>query len=355
MQDNKNQTNSNIADPAMSFIGTAAGLLIGALLYLLTSHLLLVLFCPLLGFFGYDFPEYRKAVRKVKEKRAQEEEKLRQELEAQQAKEQRKVIRQIKAVQKKNREDKASLYENIYTVAGYILATQPNIKDYEGNAEDVIRYFKATDQERLIAVEAFNRALDKNFDVEKYVSTYMTNIGKNRDYINYVLTYAFIIATLNDDINYEAKDRLVEIGKSLGSSVAALKRLFKSKGAEARFAREFDSEQKQTSDSTTVSEYTENQSSSQTGSQKNSDSNSRKQSSSARSDKVSEALDILGLDLNATFDDVKKAHKRLMLKYHPDRLASQGLPEDMIAIYTEKAKAVQVAFDLLKKMYGDYI
>ncbi|MGN1280950.1 MAG: DnaJ domain-containing protein [Succinivibrio sp.] len=329
-------------------------------MYLLTGHILLVLFGPLLGFFGYDFPEYRKALRIIKAKRAEEEEKKRQELEALQAKEQRKVIRQIKAVQKKNREDKASLYENIYTVAGYILATQPNIKDYEGNAEDVIRYFKATEQERLIAVEAFNRALDRNFDVEKYVVTYMTNIGKNRDYINYVLTYAFIIATLNDNIHYEAKERLVEIGKSLGSSVAALKRLFKSKGAEARFAREFDSEKKQASDTTTVSRFSGADSSgSENGGTDSQNSSSNRRSSgsysSSGTDKVSEALDILGLDLNATFDDVKKAHKRLMLRYHPDRLASQGLPEDMIAIYTEKAKAVQVAFDLLKKMYGDYI
>ena len=76
-------------------------------------------------------------------------------------------------------------------------------------------------------------------------------------------------------------------------------------------------------------------------------------SSASNKDKTQEALEILGLDKNATFDDVKKAHKKMMLKYHPDRLAAQGLPEDMITIYTEKAKAVQVAFDYLKKLYSD--
>ena len=51
-------------------------------------------------------------------------------------------------------------------------------------------------------------------------------------------------------------------------------------------------------------------------------------------------------------DEVKKAHKRLMLKYHPDRLASQGLTPEMIKLYTEKAKDIQAAFDLIKKERG---
>ena len=44
----------------------------------------------------------------------------------------------------------------------------------------------------------------------------------------------------------------------------------------------------------------------------------------------------------------------MMLKYHPDRLASQGLPEDMIVVYTEKAKAVQVAFEYLRDLYNEF-
>ena len=52
-------------------------------------------------------------------------------------------------------------------------------------------------------------------------------------------------------------------------------------------------------------------------------------------------------------DEVKKAYKKLMFKYHPDRLAASGLPEDMIAIYTEKSKAIQVAYDHIKKIYAD--
>ncbi len=76
---------------------------------------------------------------------------------------------------------------------------------------------------------------------------------------------------------------------------------------------------------------------------------------SASSDKVAQALSILGLDSNATFDDVKRAHKKMMFQYHPDRLAAQNLSPDMVEIYTDTAKSVQAAYDYLKKIYSDYI
>ena len=187
----------------------------------------------MVGFLSYDYRLYRKQKLKLEEeaKKAQEE---------QQKKEQKRLEREMKKTQKRNREDKVSLYENIYTVAGYCLATQQELSVYIKNAEEVIAHFKVSSEVRAVAVEAFNRALDKSFDFDSFVNSYKTNIGKNRDYMKYVLTYAYLIASVDGEMNYEVKDRLVNIATALESTKAALKRLFQSKGAEARFAKEFD-------------------------------------------------------------------------------------------------------------------
>jgi len=305
---------------------------------------------PLAAFLFYDRPRYKLKVEKVLEERRRQQEVEAAALEEERLKEERKQARKIKASQKKNRENKAALYENIYTVAGYILANEKDLGPFISNAEDVISYFKATREERRIAVEAFNYALTEDFDREEFVESYLYYIGKNRDYINYVLTYALIIATVDDKIKNDAKERLIDIGRALGSSKAALNRLFKSNGAEARFAREFEKNARM-SDSTSVS----------AAFNENGDNYEEKKESSSSSynhsgaTKTAEALDILMLNEKATFDDIRHAYKKLMLKYHPDKIAAQGLPEDMIAIYTDKAKAIQAAYNYLKKLYNEVL
>ncbi len=338
-----------------SYKGSIIGIALGLVLSVICSHILPAIITPLAAFFLYDRPKYKSAVENILTLRQQQREAEEKALEEERIKQEKANEKQLKKVQKKNRENKSSLYENIYTVAGYILSKQEDLSEYVKNAEDVISYFKASKEERRLAVEAFNNALDPDFDVDEFVSSYLLNIGKNRDYINYVLTYALIIATVDDNIHYDAKDRLVAIGKAMGSSQAALKRLFKSNGAEARFAREFEKQSEENlSDSTSVSVNTDKDKS-DSSSNKESKQSSSSSYNHTGAEKTSEALDILQLDVSATFDDIKRAYKKLMLKYHPDRLAAQGLAEDMIAIYTDKAKAIQAAFDYLKKMYSEFV
>jgi DnaJ like chaperone protein len=66
---------------------------------------------------------------------------------------------------------------------------------------------------------------------------------------------------------------------------------------------------------------------------------------------IQNARQVLGVSENALFPDVKKAYLKLMKKYHPDKLASQGFSDDTIKFYTDKAQTIQQAYDLLKKHY----
>ena len=331
--------------PKRDFKGFLVGFGIGIFLAVITRYFVFIPIAAIAGFLLVDRVVYRNSLKIYEEKLSVYNAYLASLEEEERQKEQRK----IKAAQKKNREDKASLYENIYTVAGYVLANVSDLNVYIQNAEDVITHFKATEDERTVAVEAFNRALDPTFNVNNYVESYVAYVGKNRDYINCVLTYAYIIASDGETIDPLVKPRLVELGKAMGASVASLKRLFSTNGAEARFARMYDKED--LSSSTDVSVDVNENSSTNDSSKKQKTENPYKKGTS----KIDEALEILDLNKSATFDEIKRAYKKLMLKYHPDRLASQGLPEDMIAIYTEKAKAVQVAFAFLEKEYKDFI
>ena len=71
------------------------------------------------------------------------------------------------------------------------------------------------------------------------------------------------------------------------------------------------------------------------------------QASSA--DAIKEAYDALGVEASCSETELKRAYRKLMSQYHPDKLAGQGVPDEMIKVATERAQEVQAAYDTVKK------
>lgn len=58
---------------------------------------------------------------------------------------------------------------------------------------------------------------------------------------------------------------------------------------------------------------------------------------------------ILGLQPGASPDEVRARRRDLVRAYHPDRHIAAGVPEEMIAIVTEKLRRVNAAYDRIMK------
>jgi DnaJ like chaperone protein len=65
---------------------------------------------------------------------------------------------------------------------------------------------------------------------------------------------------------------------------------------------------------------------------------------------IKNAYEVLGLSEEATDDEVKKAYRHYMNQYHPDKLVSKGLPEEMMKFATEKTQKIKAAYDQIKKV-----
>ncbi|MGA9852546.1 MAG: co-chaperone DjlA [Gammaproteobacteria bacterium] len=75
-------------------------------------------------------------------------------------------------------------------------------------------------------------------------------------------------------------------------------------------------------------------------------------SSQSRPDRLAAAYQTLGIKPNASDQEVKQAYRRLMKENHPDRLVARGLPEAMIKLAQEKAKQINVAYEVVKTTRG---
>ena len=61
---------------------------------------------------------------------------------------------------------------------------------------------------------------------------------------------------------------------------------------------------------------------------------------------------VLGIEKSASDKEIKRAYRKLMSQHHPDKLASKGLPEEMMMMAKEKAQDIQSAYESLRKSRG---
>jgi len=66
----------------------------------------------------------------------------------------------------------------------------------------------------------------------------------------------------------------------------------------------------------------------------------------------SDPYEVLGVDAKATDGEVKSAYRKLLQENHPDKLMSQGLPEDFIEVANKKMAEINAAYDRIKKERG---
>ncbi len=61
---------------------------------------------------------------------------------------------------------------------------------------------------------------------------------------------------------------------------------------------------------------------------------------------------VLGVAHDISDQDLKSAYRKLIRENHPDKLVSEGLPQEFIDVANEKLKAINVAYEKISKQRG---
>ena len=61
---------------------------------------------------------------------------------------------------------------------------------------------------------------------------------------------------------------------------------------------------------------------------------------------------ILGCEKTDSNEHIKKQYRKLVSDYHPDKIASKGLPEEFIKFANDKFREIREAYDIIKKERG---
>ena len=60
----------------------------------------------------------------------------------------------------------------------------------------------------------------------------------------------------------------------------------------------------------------------------------------------------LGIKADASAAEIKRAYRKLVSQYHPDKLVSQGLPEQMMEMSKKRVREINAAYDKIKASRG---
>ncbi len=77
--------------------------------------------------------------------------------------------------------------------------------------------------------------------------------------------------------------------------------------------------------------------------------NQRSETSRPSGSKLAEAYAVLGCAPEMDFDEIKKVYRQKCLDFHPDKLASKGLPDEFMKYAHEQLTKINQAYDLIKK------
>ena len=72
------------------------------------------------------------------------------------------------------------------------------------------------------------------------------------------------------------------------------------------------------------------------------------QSAAMALDRKAQYLALLGLEKNATKEEIKKAYRKLSMQYHPDKVGHLG--QEFQKVAEEKMKEINIAYDYLSKL-----
>ncbi len=67
---------------------------------------------------------------------------------------------------------------------------------------------------------------------------------------------------------------------------------------------------------------------------------------------LQQAYAALGINADASAQEIKRAYRKLVSQYHPDKLVSQGLPEEMMEMSKKRVREINAAYDKIKASKG---
>ncbi len=194
-----------------------------------------------------------------------------------------------------------------FGVMGHIAKADGRVSEEEAElARAVMEGLGLGPEERRLAGQLFDQGKSPDFDLNDALDQLRTTVGRRRNLLRAFMDIQLKAAWADGHVHPEERRILDHVARSLGFPPAELARM--ERMAASQFQRR----------------------------------------GASPETKLHRAYEALGLERGASDEDLKTTYRRLMRQNHPDRLAAQGLPEEMKAEATRRTQEIQEAYRLIR-------
>jgi len=219
-----------------------------------------------------------------------------------------------------------SFFTANFSIMGHVAkADGPIQKSQIALASGVMERMGLDSERRASAIELFNKGKQSDFDLDRQVKRFRDGCANSTDLYRVFLEAQIEVALADGYVTRSEEAILLHLAKVLGFSKASYRQLEVlvrvSLGLgdnHNRRSRPESSRPKQRHPNQSVKPA------------------------------IRDAYGVLGVQHDDHRATVKAAYRKLMHQYHPDKLESQGLPDEMLKLSTDKAKEIQKAYEQIK-------
>ncbi len=226
-------------------------------------------------------------------------------------------------------ERQSVFFKTAFTLMGKIAKADGRVSEQEiAHVENFMAQLNMSASHRKQAISYFKTGAQPDYNIEPLLQEFNAATLSSPNLKQMLMIYLLRVAVADGQLHQNETQVMHQIARQLGFSEEAFAQLMAMIQGQDQFA------------GGAYQQYNRAGRGSSAGSSYTSES------------AIDAAYQALGVSKENSDAEIKKAYRRLVREYHPDKLMGQGLPEAMIKEATERSQEIQAAYDLIKKNRG---